>query len=103
LRFSTTMELMEAVQELALQMIPDDVELTKEMLWKLADAILAKSYQVASNGQRQYLQTVRIIREQRVWVPITIHVQTDETGLVDFVRIHSPKSIVERKRNEPSA
>jgi hypothetical protein len=99
--FKTTAELETAVQNLFTELLPEEVTITKDILLQIADAVLSKNFQVQTeNGMRQYFQTVRVVRVQREWVPITLHYQIDTSGVVDYIRIHAPTYIVERTKAE---
>lgn len=98
--FETTAELEQEMQQLFTELIPDETTLTQDTLIQAADHILKKDFQVQSEtGTRRYLQTVRVVREQRVWVPVTLHYQIAENGVVDYIRIHAPRFIIERKKD----
>lgn len=96
-------EFVERIQELMEEFIKNDQPLKKEEAKEIAKRLFMFEPLEKDDPVRKHHQTVRIQRDEREWVPVTIYFETDETGKIDLIRIHSRRFIEEFRQDDVSS
>ncbi|HEU4964556.1 MAG TPA: hypothetical protein VFV52_11990 [Bacilli bacterium] len=88
-------EYITAIQTIAQEYMPNETFLTSDKANELADRLLQLDLLNPNEGKKGHHQTVLVYRENRQWIPVTIHWSTNEQGRIHYVRIHTNKYINE--------
>lgn len=84
-----------AVQTIVGEYMPNETILTKEAADQLGERLLTEELVNPHEHKRGHHQTVLVSREKGQWIPVTVHFRTDDTGRIDYVRIHTNRFIKE--------
>ena len=84
--------------------MPNETILTPEAADELGARLLAEQELINPLiPKKGHHQTVLVYRDKNNWIPVTTHWQTNEAGLINYVRIHTNRYIREYGEESYSA